>query len=78
MARNLVNVIPTVIEKREARLHTGSKASILGILGAEFACVVTGIDSFAHVSDVVTGLEKAHHRILKSISQIYWRHSLPM
>lgn len=58
-SRSLVNVIPTVIEKREARLHTSSNPSKLGIFGPEFACVVTGIDSLGYVAAVVTGLGKS-------------------
>ena len=64
-SRNLVNVIPTVIDKREARLHTGSNGSRLGIFGPEFACVVVGTEKpfeknkKGHIAAVVTGLGKS-------------------
>lgn len=64
-SRNLINVIPTVIDKREARLHTGSNPSNLGIFGPEFCCVVVGTEkSFednrhGHIAAVVTGLGKS-------------------
>lgn len=57
-SRSLVNVAPTAIEKRVARLHAKSHPSKLGINGPEFSCVVTGIDSIGHIAAVVTGLGK--------------------
>lgn len=57
-SRSLVNVAPTVIEKRVARLHAKSHPSKMGINGPEFSCVVTGIDSVGHIAAVVTGLGK--------------------
>ncbi len=56
---SLVNVAPTAIDKRVARLHSKSHPSKMGINGPEFACVVTGIDSIGHISAVVTGLGKS-------------------
>ncbi len=57
-SRNLVNVAPTAIEKRVARLHSKSHAAKMGINSPEFACVVVGTDSSQHIAAVVTGLGK--------------------
>ncbi len=58
-SRSLVNVAPTAVDKRVARLHTKSHASQMGINGPEFCCVVTGSDSSKHIAAVVTGLGKS-------------------
>lgn len=64
-SRNLINVAPTVISKREARLQSGSNASELGIFGPEFCCVVVGTEKKlddnrkGHIAAVVTGLGKS-------------------
>ncbi len=58
-SRSLVNVAPTAIDKREARLHTKSHPGRMGINGPEFCCVVTGSDSSKHIAAVVTGLGKS-------------------
>lgn len=58
-SRSLVNVAPTAVDKRVARLHTKSHPSKMGINGPEFCCVVTGSDSSKHIAAVVTGLGKS-------------------
>ncbi len=57
-SRSLVNVAPTAIEKRVARLNTKLHAAKMGINSPEFACVVVGTDSSQHIAAVVTGLGK--------------------
>lgn len=62
-SRSLVNVAPTAIDKREARLHTKSHPAKMGINGSEYSCIVTGYESSSggggHIAAVMTGLGKS-------------------
>lgn len=67
----LINVAPSAIKERKARLKNRKVASELGINGSEFACVVTGIDSKGYVVAVLTGLSKGSSQAFETYFSEY-------